>query len=148
MNRLDLNAANQHGSLESRLSARFAAALSEQSATLPHDIGERLRVMREQAVTRAHQVRRPAELSRAPALLVDSSGNARLGGDPASWWMRLASLVPLVILAAGLLLVQDLTDREQVLAAADIDAVLLADELPPSAYTDPGFREFLKSAPP
>ena len=148
MNRLDLNAANQNGSLESRLSARLAAALSEQSTTLPHDIGERLRVMREQAVTRAHQVRRPAELSNASAVLVDSNGSARLGGSPASWWMRLASAVPLVILAAGLLLVQNLTDREQVLAAADIDAVLLADELPPSAYTDPGFREFLKSAPP
>lgn len=148
MNRLDLTAANQIGSLESRLSARLAAALSEQSARLPHDIGERLRVMREQAVTRAHEVRRPAALSTAPAVLGDYSGTARLGGGPASWWMRLASVVPLVILAAGLLLVQNLTDREQVLAAADIDAVLLADELPPSAYTDPGFREFLKSPPP
>jgi hypothetical protein len=148
MNRLDLNASNQIGSLESRLSARLAAALSEQAATLPHDIGERLRVMREQAAVRAREVRRPTVLSAAGAMQVAGGGTATLGGGPATWWMRLANIVPLLILAAGLFLVQSLTDREQVLAAADIDAVLLADELPPAAYSDPGFREFLRSPPP
>ena len=33
-------------------------------------------------------------------------------------------------------------------AAAEVDAALLADDLPPEAYTDPGFGEFLKAPPP
>jgi hypothetical protein len=37
--------------------------------------------------------------------------------------------------------------REQVVAAAEFDAQLLADDLPPAAFSDPGFAEFLRSAP-
>jgi len=36
---------------------------------------------------------------------------------------------------------------EQVHAAAEVDSQLLADALPPSAYTDPGFAEYLRSTP-
>ena len=35
--------------------------------------------------------------------------------------------------------------RRQVVAAAEIDAALLTDDLPPDAYSDPGFAEFLRS---
>jgi hypothetical protein len=48
------------------------------------------------------------------------------------------------VLTAGLVLIERLNNHEQIYAAAEIDAVLLADELPPSAYSDPGFGEFLK----
>jgi Protein of unknown function (DUF3619) len=34
-----------------------------------------------------------------------------------------------------------------VLAAAEIDAQLLSDSLPPTAYSDPGFAEYLRSTP-
>jgi hypothetical protein len=37
--------------------------------------------------------------------------------------------------------------QEQVDAAAEIDAALLADDLPPAAYSDPGFLAFLKNPP-
>lgn len=127
----------------SRVGARLAAGLSECAAALPQDITERLRVAREQAVVRARQVRRQT----ATPLLALQGGAAALGG-PDAWWQRLASLLPLLVLAAGLLLVGQWTTREQVLAAADIDAVLLSDEVPPDAYADPGFAEFLKSPPP
>jgi hypothetical protein len=33
------------------------------------------------------------------------------------------------------------------MAAAEIDAQLLSDTLPPAAYSDPGFAEFLKNNP-
>jgi len=29
-----------------------------------------------------------------------------------------------------------------------VDAVLLTDQLPPAAYSDPGFGEYLRSPPP
>ncbi len=140
---------NQIDALESRLAARMAAALSERAVTFPHDIGERLRVAREQALVLSRDARRSSVApSAAQALSIDHGGSAALGGGPTRWWMRLASFAPLLVLALGLLLVQHWSDREQVLAAADIDAVLLSDDLPPTAFSDPGFREFLKSPPP
>jgi len=132
--------------LEARLAARLAAGLSAQAQTLPHDIGERLRFAREQALTRAREVRQHAAAA-APVVVGVSRGAAVLAGAPA-WWQRAASVLPLLVLLAGLLMIHEWLIQEQVQAAADIDAVLLADDLPPAAYTDPGFAEFLKSPAP
>jgi hypothetical protein len=77
---------------------------------------------------------------------VGSSGTAMLGGF-VPWWQRAASVLPLVVLVVGLMLIQQWTVREQVLAAAEIDTQLLGDDLPPAAYSDPGFAEFLRSDP-
>jgi hypothetical protein len=41
--------------LEARMGARLAAGLNERAAHVPHDIAERLRVAREQAVLRSGQ---------------------------------------------------------------------------------------------
>jgi hypothetical protein len=49
-----------------------------------------------------------------------------------------------MVLAVGSLMVADLKQREDVSVAAEIDAALLADDLPPEAYADPGFVAFLK----
>jgi hypothetical protein len=48
------------------------------------------------------------------------------------------------VLAAGVLLLADVRQRDRTSVAAEIDAVLLADDLPPAAYADPGFVAFLK----
>jgi len=133
--------------LQARLGARLAAALGEQAAALPHDISERLRVAREQAVARAREVRQHAPVA-APVIVGASRGGAAVLGGPAPWWQRMASVLPLLVLTAGLVLISQWSAREQVQAAADIDSVLLADDLPPAAYTDPGFAEFLKSPAP
>jgi Protein of unknown function (DUF3619) len=127
-----------HGeALEVRFARRVTAALDEQE--LGHDVGQRLRVARELAVSRARHAR---AASVASSVVRTGGGSASLAGPP--WWLRLASLAPLLVLAAGLVLIERLNDHEQIYAAAEIDAVLLADELPPSAYSDPGFGEFLK----
>ena len=34
--------------------------------------------------------------------------------------------------------------QSQIEAAAEVDSAILADDLPPEAYRDPGFAEFLK----
>ena len=70
-----------------------------------------------------------------------------LGGF-AAWRQRLALGLPLLVMVAGLVAIDRYTVHERVLAAADIDTQLLSDNLPPSAYSDPGFAEFLRSAPP
>jgi hypothetical protein len=51
------------------------------------------------------------------------------------------------MLMAGLLVIDQWALREQVVATADFDAQLLSDDLPPAAYSDPGFAEFIRSTP-
>jgi hypothetical protein len=131
-----------------RFGLRVAAGLSERSETLPHDISERLRFAREQALLTARSARKAvsAQTRQAPAGQVVRSGTAlALGGagGGSSRWLKLASLMPLFLLVAGLLLIQHGQWYEQILAAAEVDTALLSDNLPPAAYGDPGFSEYL-----
>lgn len=134
--------------VEARFASRLASSLNERAATVPHDVSERLRVSRERAVTLARQSQLQPALSRRPSLLGHNSQGAALMGQGRGFWLRLASWMPLAVLVAGLVLIQQWNDLEQVMAAAEIDAVLLADDLPPAAWSDPGFREYLKAPPP
>jgi hypothetical protein len=134
---------HRHQALEARFGLRVGALLSE--SPVGHDIEQRLRVARQQALERARQARLAAHPAAAPVVLGHGPA-ATLGGTP--WWVRIASFAPLMVLALGLILIERLDVEEQIQAAAEIDAVLLADELPPKAYADPGFAEFLKQAGP
>ena len=131
--------------LQARFALRVASRLSEHADALPHDLSERLRVAREQAVQSAHRLRR-AEPAGA-AVMAGAGGVATLG-QPPSAWLRLASLLPLMLLVAGLLGIQHLHAQAEIHAAADVDAALLADDLPPEAYGDPGFVAFLRQPEP
>ena len=133
--------------LRARFAQRVAAALTEQQTVNPRrDIEERLRVAREQALGHAREARRSAA---APAVVATGGGTVALGGDGsndgAPWWLRLSSLLPLAVLLAGLLMIDRHYTQSQIEAAAEVDAALLADDLPPEAYRDPGFAEYLKS---
>ena len=129
--------------LEARLGLRLAAGLTAGVERLPHDVSERLRFAREQALTRAREARlaTPAE-----TLGVTAAGGLLLGTF-APWLQRAASVLPLLVLLGGLMMIEQWSTRERVLAAADVDTLLLADALPPNAYSDPGFAEFLRSEP-
>ncbi|MBC7994912.1 MAG: DUF3619 family protein [Rhizobacter sp.] len=129
--------------LEARLALRMTARLTETTADLAPDVTERLRFAREQALQRARAARKVT--SAEPVLTMGSS--AALGGGESGlgWWVQLAALIPLVALVGGLILIQQMHNDSQIAAAAEIDASLLADDLPPSAYSDPGFVEFLKA---
>lgn len=133
--------------LEGQLALRIAAHLNRGAAALPHDISERLRFGREQAMSRALRARQAAAVPLAPAVSwVGSAGRSGVLGGPPSIWLRLASLLPLLVLAAGLVLIQHHNELQQIAVAAEIDSALLADDLPPAAYRDAGFGEFLRSA--
>lgn len=133
---------NDLDALQARFALRVTAHLSEHSKALPHDISERLRVARERAVLHARRQRAavPATVSAGVQL---AQGSVTLGQTP-SWWLRLASLAPLLLLVVGLVFIQHLHHRAEIRAAADVDAALLADDLPPEAYRDLGFVTYLK----
>ncbi|MBK6470981.1 MAG: DUF3619 family protein [Betaproteobacteria bacterium] len=136
--------ADRHA-IEARLGARLAGSLTVWAQTVPHDVGVRLQFAREQALARARESRQ------VPAVTVvgmAGSGAAVLAGLTAPWWQRAASVLPLLLLVLGLVAIDHWSARERVMAAADIDAQLLSDNLPPSAYSDPGFAEYLRTAPP
>lgn len=131
--------------LEARLGARLAAALSLQSEQLAPDISERLRFARQRALECASA----AHAARTGASVVAGRGGVGtlvLGGF-VDFWQRAAAVMPLIMLVAGLVAIDHWSAREQLVAVADVDAQLLSDNLPPSAYSDPGFIAFLRSAP-
>jgi hypothetical protein len=121
-----------------RFSRRIAARLDAGNAELPHDIGERLRIARQQALSKRKLV---AQLHAAPSVVSNAGGSAVLGG---SWWTRIGAVVPLVALVAGLITISMVQDDNRATDLADVDSALLTGDLPPAAYTDPGFAQFLK----
>jgi hypothetical protein len=131
-------------SFEARFAMRVSARLSEQAQSVSPDIAERLRFAREQALARATVARSAALAQSAPSVV---GAGAALLGAAGGWWVRVASVLPLLALIAGLVLIQRWQTDAQISVAAEVDAALLADTLPPTAYSDAGFVEFLKTPP-
>jgi Protein of unknown function (DUF3619) len=135
---------------QARVALQLTALMTEQAEKLPHDVRERLRFAREKAIQRARAVAVATQQSVGIATSVSVNGSAdtmRLHPGPTSgdWWTRLGSVLPLAALVLGLLFIQHFHQRSQISAAAEVDAALLGDDVPFSAYNDPGFVEFLKT---
>ena len=127
---------------EARFARSIAARLTESSQHIAPDVSERLRFAREKAIG-SMRVQRdgPQTIGRS------ASGAAVLGFSRSPWWLRFASVLPLFALVGGLVLIQDWQARSQISVAAEVDEALLGDDLPITAYRDPGFTEFLKADP-
>ena len=130
--------------LQARFARRIVARLNEDTQHLPGSVVERLRFAREGALERARLARVPATSSSRAG---SSGAGALILGAGGGWWVKLGSVVPLVALVCGLVLIQQWQTRTQISVAAEVDAALLADDLPPTAYRDAGFVEFLKTPP-
>ena len=128
---------------QDRFGLKVAARLSEGVADLPHDISERLRASRVGALAHRKIVR-----TRTAATVVSSGAAAALtfGDEGLSWWSRIASALPLIALVAGLIAVNVVQNDSRAIEVAEVDTALLTDALPPAAYTDPGFLQFLNSS--
>jgi hypothetical protein len=129
--------------LQDRFALKAASYLSAGTADLPYDISERLRAARVQAVAQ----RKVAKVQTV-GVLASSSGSAVLGWgseDGLNWWSRIGSVVPLLALVVGLLTINSIQNDNRAQEVAEVDAALLTDELPPAAFADPGFIQFLKA---
>lgn len=129
---------------QERFGNLIAARLSESANELPHDITERLRASREQSVARR---RKEATFSAPANTALAGTMNVRLGNSEGGWWSRLASALALLTLVGGMVVISDFQDDLRAAELAEVDAELLTDELPPSAYTDPGFAQYLRLNP-
>lgn len=122
---------------------RIAAQLNSATLDLPHDITERLRAARTRAV--AARLMPQTRLQTSKSLTSQGGvGLLHFGDEGLNIWSRLASLLPLIALVAGLAIIQNIMDDDRANELAEVDAALLIDDLPPSAYADPGFLQFLK----
>ena len=117
---------------------RLSARLSAGAQKLDHDISQRLRVAREQALARLATQPSLASASQRHGAVLTMGG--RLGS-----WAKLSSLLPMVVLLVGLFCIDAVQDQFRADELADVDVELLTAELPPVAYTDPGFVQFLRS---
>ncbi len=126
---------------QERLGLKIAARLADASEALPHEVTERLRHARAQALSK-----RKLPLTVATAVLLQSGAGAVLGGslNQAPWWQRAGLALPAIALLLGLVAIDSALDDRVATDIARLDAALLMDDLPPAAYADPGFSQFLK----
>ena len=142
---------NSTSTAADRFALRVVARLDEGSNDLPYDIAERLRAGRMQALDKR---KRPVVVAQRPVVaepVVLSRGSvASLGGgwgsEGGNWWRALVSAIPVAALLVGLFVVGVNQNEAGANEIAEVDAALLTDDLPPEAYTDPGFLQYLKTS--
>ena len=136
---------------QDRFGMAVTARLSDACDALPNDISERLRVARSQALSKRKLVAAPKSAARTASVVLGNGPGATLGygngdGDEDfSLWNRIVSALPLVALLVGLVSINMIQNDRRANEIAEIDSALLLDDLPPAAYTDPGFVQFLKA---
>lgn len=127
--------------LQDRFALKTVSYLSAGASNLPYEISERLRAARAQAISSRKIAKIASSGSIASAALTWGAD------DGLSWWARIGSVVPLIALVAGLLVINSIQNDNRAQEVAEVDMALLTDELPPTAFADPGFVQFLKATP-
>jgi hypothetical protein len=135
----------QHEARMDRFGLKVTALLDDQP--LAHDISERLRVARQQALAQ-RKTALAVQTQAAPSIFASGSAAVLGGGDGFNWVNRILGALPLIALAIGLVAININVSDERANELAEVDTMLLTDDLPPSAHTDPGFAQFLKFGPP
>jgi hypothetical protein len=112
-------------------------ALNEHAEQLPSPTVDRLAAARKAALAR----KKPhAPVKAAPRQRVGNIGSlfsfSSLG--------RLAVIVPLLFLVVGLAGIYHVEEQQRIAELAELDAAVLSDELPLTAYLDTGFNAHLE----
>jgi hypothetical protein len=116
-------------------------ALNENLDNLPPSTADRLANARKLALSRKKKFS-PLRAIVPQAILAGQAGTGFLGSR-LSWLARMGIAVPLVVLVVGLTGMYQYEQKRRIADTAEIDAEVLSDELPLSAYLDHGFNAFL-----
>lgn len=122
-------------SREEQFARQICRMLDRGTQALDHDVVERLRAARERALEHQHVV------AFSPAI-VGAGGTALLNGDTEKHPLRTLLLILAIML--GMAISFYWNGFEQADRNETIDSALLADDLPPKAYLDPGFQAWLE----
>ncbi|WP_354685359.1 DUF3619 family protein [Cupriavidus necator] len=138
---------NEREIRERRFAREIRAALDTAADDLPADITERLAAARRMALARKKaEVAAPVPQLAMPgpqSTLFDDDDGSPLHRAGA-WLRRFALFWTLVALVAGLMGIYHWQEQKRIEELADVDAAMLLDDLPPTAYADEGFHVFLK----
>jgi hypothetical protein len=116
-------------------------ALNETLDELPPSTTERLAAARQLALSRK-KADAPARVRVRQAELVTEGGGGFFS-QQFSWFLRAGVILPLLMLVAGMVGLYQHEQKQHVAELAELDAAVLSDELPLSAYLDHGFNAYL-----
>jgi len=119
-------------------------ALNENLDNLPASTTDRLASARKAALSRKKQDN-PLRALTTRQQTVFAGGAGKHLGNSFSWLGRIGIALPLLVLVAGLIGIYQFEEQKHISDTADIDAAVLSDELPVSAYLDHGFNTFLST---
>jgi hypothetical protein len=115
-------------------------ALNENLDNLPSSAIERLASARKIALSRKKE-HMPMRVSARQNSIAGQVGN--FFSDPLSWMGKISFIVPGIVLITGLIGIYQFEKQERITDIAELDALVLSDELPLSAYLDHGFNAYL-----
>jgi len=122
---------------------RLRHALDERSLELPENIRERLSSARKIALSRKKVAVEAPAFVMQPALAGRAASSLPREDHRLAWLGRMGAILPLAALVFGLAGIYQYEQHQQVLELAAIDAEVLTDDLPLSAYLDHGFDAFV-----
>jgi len=129
---------------ELQFAYRIKRALDANLDNLPESTKQSLAESRRVALARKKQATAPLRAAAPQLTLAGAGGIGSLQQPPSFGWLgRLSVAIPLlvgVIMFAGL---YEYEHQQHISELAEIDAGVLSDELPLSAYLDHGFNAYL-----
>jgi hypothetical protein len=124
------------------LAYKIRHALNETLDDLPDTTTSRLAAARAQALARKKpDAPRVAQTVRQ-AQVQTAGFDVRSLFSP-QWAMRAAVVAPLLLMVAGMVGVYQYEQQQRIAELAELDAAVMSDNLPLTAYTDHGFNAYL-----
>ena len=115
-------------------------ALNENLDALPTLTIERLASARNLALSRK---KNDSPLRKLATQGIIAGHIGGLFGAPTPWMRRMSIAIPMIVLIIGLVGIYQSEQQQRISETADIDAAVLSDELPLTAYLDHGFNAYL-----
>ena len=132
-------------SRELEFAYKVRRALDEKVSTLPDSTIERLSAARKLAISRKKPETALHVLAKQ-GRLAGAGGTGTMGNrfnNPFGWLVRVGIAVPLIVLIVGSFGIYQYENDRRINELAELDAAVLSDELPLTAYLDHGFDVFL-----
>lgn len=124
---------------------RVRHALNEKLDDLPASTTDRLAAARQVAMARKKPHAAPAAVrATRTAGVLATAGGGRLSA-PLGWISRFSVVLPLLMVVGGMVGVYQYEQQQSIAELAELDAAVLSDELPLSAYLDNGFNAYLET---
>lgn len=124
------------------LAYKIRHALNENLDALPASTTDRLAAARALALSRKKPDAAPAKPGKRPLFDPKGFASSLLSGPALA---RIAVVVPMLALVIGMGGVYQYEQQQRLAAMAEVDAAVLADELPLTAYLDQGFNAYVES---